>query len=859
MIFQKIRGSLRAKLILGCVIIEAIMLFLLLNNSVRLINQATLDHAKTHLEEIPPLLNSALAPLLFQRDYAAINDFLNDIIIDDNHGISYIIIYDNSGQIYGQKGNVDIKNLPKRNDILKDKIQTEFINSEIPLMISHKKIGVVKFGISLAHLIESKNKLLSQGILIASGEILLTIFLLGLLSFILTRHIIALVKGANAMSEGNYNVKIKNIGTDEIGQLSKSFNTMASAIREQVENLRNSEQQFRSTFDQAAVGIAHVALDGRFLRINQRFCDIVGYKPEKMLELTFQNITHPDDLETNMDNLKQVLSDEIKHYSTEKRYLKKNGSIVWVNLTVSLLRESPGKPKYFISVVEDITERKLEEGKYKKTIESSIDGFWIVDIKGGFLEVNEAYSKMIGYRRDELLKMSIMDVEELEHPEETKKRIENIIRNGSDRFESKHRHKKGHIIDVEVSTTYTPDSGGLFFVFLRNITDRNRMEEQLKQAQKMESIGNLAGGIAHDFNNLLYPIIGFAEMLIEDLPPDSPEHESVQEIFKAGKRGGELVKQILAFSRQSDHRLRPVRVQNILKEVLKLARSSIPSDIEIHQDIQQDCGSVMAEATQLHQIGMNLITNAYHAVENVSGIISVQLKETVVDAGELKGSPLKPGQYAMLSVSDNGSGIPQNVMNNIFEPYFTTKEKGKGTGLGLAVVYGIVKEHKGDVKVSSFEGKGTTFNVYLPLMKKSFEAVANNQVSDLQTGTENLLLVDDEESVVRLEKQMLERLGYNVVAQLNSIDALEIFKINPDEYDLVVTDMTMPNMTGDQLAKKILEVRSDMPIIICTGFSERINKDQAEAIGVKGFLMKPVVKSEMAQMVRKVLDEEKNS
>ncbi len=389
--------------------------------------------------------------------------------------------------------------------------------------------------------------------------------------------------------------------------------------------------------------------------------------------------------------------------------------------------------------------------------------------------------------------------------------------------------------------------------------EKKKLEARLQQAQKMESIGTLAGGIAHDFNNLLFPIIGFSEMLKEDLPPDSPEYESAQEIFNAGKRGGALVKQILAFSRQSDHKLQPVRVQKILKEVLKLTRSSIPTDIRIDQNIQKDCGLVMAEPTQLHQVAMNLITNAYHAVEKTSGEISIQLKEIIIDAGELKDSSLQSGRYVMLSVSDNGIGISRRVINNIFDPYFTTKKKGKGTGLGLSVVFGIVKEHKGDIKVYSEEGKGATFNVYLPLMEKFVEAVANDQVSVLQNGTESLLLVDDEKSVVRLEKQILERLGYKVSAQLSSIEALEIFKANPDDYDLVITDMTMPNMTGDKLAKEILSIRSNISIIICTGFSERINKVQAEAIGVKGFLMKPVVKSEMAHMVRKVLDEGKNS
>ncbi len=417
------------------------------------------------------------------------------------------------------------------------------------------------------------------------------------------------------------------------------------------------------------------------------------------------------------------------------------------------------------------------------------------------------------------------------------------------------------------STPDTMEDGSVVWDgFLIDITDkknaekeRDAFETRLRQSQKMESIGTLAGGIAHDFNNILYPIIGFAEMLKEDLPPGSSENENAREIFNAGKRGGELVKQILAFSRQTEHKLLPVRFQNTLTEVLKLTCSTIPSNIEIHQEIQKDCGLVMADATQLHQIAMNLITNAYHAVEKANGGIFIQLKEVKLTNDELKNSHLKPGQYVMLSVSDNGIGIPRDCINKIFEPYFTTKETGKGTGLGLSVVYGILTEHKGDIKVSSEVGKGTTFKVYLPLMKKSTEASSTENVFNKQAGTESILLVDDEESVVRLEKQMLERLGYHVTARCNSLEALETFNSNPDGYDLVISDMTMPNMTGDQLAQKLMSIRSDIPIIICTGFSERINKEQAEVHKVKGFLMKPVTKSEMAEMVRKVLDEAKVS
>ena len=262
----------------------------------------------------------------------------------------------------------------------------------------------------------------------------------------------------------------------------------------------------------------------------------------------------------------------------------------------------------------------------------------------------------------------------------------------------------------------------------------------------------------------------------------------------------------------------------------------------------------MADPTQLHQVAMNLITNAYHAVEQSGGKISVNLKETALSCNEWPNSSLEPGQYALLSISDTGYGIDPTVMDKIYEPYFTTKERGKGTGLGLAAVYGIVKEHHGDIRINSEVGKGTTFDIYLPLMDKSSETVSVSKLETYETGNERILLVDDEEPVVRLETQMLERLGYQVTCRTSSLDALDAFKGNPEAFDLVITDMTMPNMTGDQLAAELIPIRPGIPVIICTGFSERINKVKAAASGIKGFLMKPVVKSDMAQMVRTVLD-----
>ncbi|MFO7886133.1 MAG: response regulator [Desulfobacteraceae bacterium] len=374
----------------------------------------------------------------------------------------------------------------------------------------------------------------------------------------------------------------------------------------------------------------------------------------------------------------------------------------------------------------------------------------------------------------------------------------------------------------------------------------------------MESIGSLAGGIAHDFNNILFPIVGLSEMMMEDFPEDSSEYQNLKEILTAGKRGSDLVNQILTFSRQSEDTRMPIQFQSVLKEVLKLCRSTIPTDITVHQNIQGDCGFIMANPTQLHQIAMNLITNAYHAVESTGGNITVKLQEVVFSHGDAPDGRLSSGRYAVLSVCDTGTGIDPAVMNKIFDPYFTTKEKGRGTGLGLATVYGIVKAHGGDIRVHSELKKGSSFHIYLPVLEKpSADGAPEKQQQSLPTGAEHILLVDDEKPVLQLEKQILERLGYSITSFSSSVDALAAFRTDPSCFDLIISDMNMPNLNGMQLAEKLIEIRSDIPVIICTGFSERINREISDAIGIKGFLMKPVAKHEMAEMVRKVLDSAK--
>lgn len=320
-------------------------------------------------------------------------------------------------------------------------------------------------------------------------------------------------------------------------------------------------------------------------------------------------------------------------------------------------------------------------------------------------------------------------------------------------------------------------------------------------------------------------------------------------------RAKDLVKQILAFSRKSSQELKPVRLQSILKEALTLLNASIPKTIDIQTKIDTDCGMVVADATKVHQVVMNLATNAYHAMEESGGKLSVILEQTQIESIPPALLELIPGDYALLKIIDTGMGIEKALIDKIFDPYFTTKETNKGTGLGLSVVQGIIKSCNGAIHVYSEQGMGTQVHVYLPIMKKMKEIDSAALAKPIQGGSERILIVDDEEMIVNMEKLMLERLGYHVTPMMGSVETLAIFKENPDTFDLLITDMTMPQMTGIQLAKEIRSIRPDIPVIICSGFSDQINSDTSKAMGIQGYLMKPVIKKELANTIRAVLDD----
>ncbi|MFC1512924.1 transporter substrate-binding domain-containing protein [Thermodesulfobacteriota bacterium] len=389
----------------------------------------------------------------------------------------------------------------------------------------------------------------------------------------------------------------------------------------------------------------------------------------------------------------------------------------------------------------------------------------------------------------------------------------------------------------------------------REAAEREDLEGQLRQTQKMEAVGTLAGGIAHDFNNILTAIYGFAELVKERLPEGSPAREDQQQVLMAASRAKDLVQQILAFSRQSEGELKPIHPHLIFKEALKLLRSSIPSTIKIRQNII-DCGAIMADPTQVHQIIMNLCTNAYQAMRESGGTLAVTLKliEVSKDDEKVFAYKLVPGRYMRLEVSDTGAGMDKKTMAKIFDPYFTTKKMGDGTGLGLSVVHGIVESYGGTVMVYSEFEQGSTFHVYLPSLE-SLDVVpeAGEPPQPPVGGNETILVVDDEESIVRLQKIVLEGLGYTVLPFTSCGEALTVLQERSAEIDAVITDMTMPEMTGAEFSQRCFKIKPDMPIVLCTGFSELINEEQAKSLGIREFIMKPIIKKDLAAAVRRAL------
>ena len=508
---------------------------------------------------------------------------------------------------------------------------------------------------------------------------------------------------------------------------------------------------------------------------------------------------------------------------------------------------------------------KASEERFKALFELAPVAYFLNDSEGAFIDGNRACEVLTGYKREELIGKNFIELKLLS-PSEIQKTAFTLKPNpmgkptGPDELILNHRNGQEVLVEMR-SFPVTINGEGLVLSMANDITERRQAEEErlrllasLQQSEKIESIGTLAGGIAHDFNNILGIILGNAELAMDDIPEWNPARHNLDEARRACLRAKEVVGQILSFSRKSVVEQKPINLVPVVKESLKFLRASIPASVDIRENFSNDIDNILGDSAQIQQIVINLCTNASHAMENEGGILEIALENTEIDEDTVsRHSDLNPGSYVHLRVTDTGDGINPEVIARIFDPYFTTKDVGKGTGLGLSVVHGIVNSHNGRITVESKTGKGTTFNILFPAVEKQIPEKPK-KLDELPTGNETILFVDDEESMVNLNQQRLERLGYKVTGKTDPSEALEFFRSDPNQFDLVITDMTMPRMTGDKLTQEILKIRPDMPIILCTGYSNRISEERAQKLGIRKYIEKPIEMETLAKSVREVLD-----
>jgi len=653
------------------------------------------------------------------------------------------------------------------------------------------------------------------------------------------------------------------------------------ARREEVErDFRSVCYQNQLILDAVGEGIFGLDSRGNHTFVNPQAARMLGYEPGELIgqpsHVTWHHSrsdgAHFPDCECQ---IYQTLRDGKVHHMEDDFFWRKDGSGFPSEYTSTPIWEE-GRLTGAVVSFKDVTEKKkarhdllASETRYRTIAGTAQDAIILMDEKGRIAYWNPAAERIFGYAEGEVLGRDL-------HAQLIPARFAPQFKKGLARFwasgegnaigkilEMTALRKGGQEFPVELALSALHQDDGWWAVGIvrdiservRERTEREDLQIQLRHSQKMEAIGTLAGGIAHDFNNILAAIMGYTELALLEVGEGSLR-ATLTEVRRASGRAKDLVAHILAFSRQGEIARTPVHVAPIIKETLKMLRASLPTTIEIRQTMGQDLGKILADPTQIHQVLMNLCTNAAHAMRETGGVLEVDLAQVHLrEEPFLRTFALEPGNYLKLTVSDTGQGIAPVIFERIFDPFFTTKNRGEGTGLGLSVVHGIVTSHGGGIEVQSAPGQGTIFSLYFPVLERVTETVETVVADAPPTGKERVLFVDDESSLIELGERILVYLGYQVTTRTSSIEALELFRAKPDDFDLVVTDYTMPNMTGGELAKHILAIRPEMPIVLCTGFSEVFTEEKAKVLGIQGYVMKPISIHDLAKICRSALDQ----
>jgi len=633
-----------------------------------------------------------------------------------------------------------------------------------------------------------------------------------------------------------------------------------SEHKEAEEQLRESEERFRLAFENANVAVCLVDLDGRLLQVNKRMCDMFGYDKSELEGMTVNDIAHPEDKGLSSDFIRRAWSGEVSEAVFEKRYFHKDGHVVWGRISSALVRDKSGAPTYFISHILDLTESKLSEERHRllaTAVEHAAEEVIITDTEGIIQYVNPAFERITGYSRSEAIGENPRLVKSGEHDATFYQDLWDTIKSGktwTGRFTNKKKDGTIYYEDAAISPVRDDSDRIVNFVAVkRDVTENLRLNKQLLQAQKMEAIGTLAGGVAHDFNNILQVALGYSQILMADRSLTDRQRSDIKKIYDSSVRGADLVKRLMTFSRKTETRPRPLNLNDRILELAQMLQRTLPKMIDVELLLSPDLARINGDATQIDQVLINLAVNARDAMPD-GGTLTVETQNITLDSSYARRYiDVKPGLYAMLLVSDTGTGMSKDTLEHIFEPFFTTKQTGHGTGLGLAMVHGIVASHDGHIRCYSELGQGTSFKIYFPSCENEVEQQEIKAIPEAPGGSETILIVDDEAMIREMGTAILKDAGYTIITANNGRQALELYGQHGDQIAVVILDLGMPQMGGKQCLQALLEMDSKAKVIVASGYPAR---EEVLALGAKDFVHKPYDVRIMLHVVRSVIENE---